>query len=169
MHRNTFLLILGLAVIAALVTGINIGRTLTPQQEIVVPTPTPTSVPITNLIYQNNICGITLLYPSNMTPDVSTTSGTLFSDSSRPNDSFRIICQPGIPGVPLPSEKIETLTFRNADGTASVSAKLYHDTTAKDGKPFDKLLFVNVKKGVSVFIAGYGEVYNKVISSITLQ
>ena len=40
MHRNTFLLVLFLAILAALVVGVNIGKKLSPQETPIFTTPT---------------------------------------------------------------------------------------------------------------------------------
>lgn len=171
MHRNTRLLIVALAVIAALLIGINIGRSMgSPAPVVAIPTlaPTPTTPPVSTVVYTNKTCGITFAYPSTLTPSESSPSGTVLSDPKNPQDTVTVVCQPGIPRVPLMPEKIETLSIPSASGSATASARLYHDISQKDGSPVDKLIFANRKNGLDVYIAGFGTVYNSVISSLKL-
>lgn len=170
MHRNTLLLISILAVVAALLVGIRIGLTMRPPAPVAVskvsPTASPTSAP-TYTTYTDAACDVSLQYPTNLQILESTTSGTILADAKNPNGSIIILCQQDIPRVPLPPEKIESLVL-TATNSASVSAKLYHDASAKDGTPIDKLIFTHPRSGLDVFIAGYGDVYQRIIASLTL-
>lgn len=169
MHRNTLLLTASLAVIAALVVGINIGRSVSTNP---LPTPTPTATaapsPITVRTYTSAKCGISLSYPSNLEVQESTTSATAFIDAEKMDQSVLLVCQPDIPRVPLTADKIESMTIRSETTAATIAAKLYHDTNAKDGTPIDKLIFTNAKKGVDVFLGGYGSLFQQIISSLKL-
>lgn len=170
MHRNTLLLTAILAVIAALVVGVNIGRNLSPSSNTAVPTPTLTPTPevITQLPYTSTKCGISLQYPSNLKVNESTTSATAFIDTAHPEQSAILICQPNIPRAALTPDKIESVTIHSETSAATISAKLYHDTSAKDDSPIDKLIFTNTKKSIDVFLGGYGSVFNDIIASIKL-
>lgn len=161
MHRNTLLLVAFLAVIASLLIGFNVGRGLTKT-----PQPTPTPLPSPTIGYlQASACGVSFTYPNFLKGMESSTSGAILVSTTNPNDSIVIVCQEDIPRVPLPPEKIETITIT---GTASVSAKLYHDTSQKDGAPIDKLIFTHPKTKLDVFIAGFGPVFRDLIASLEL-
>ncbi len=169
MHRNTLLLTAMLAVIAALIVGVNIGRNLSPAPDAT-PTPevAPTPLPVTMLKYTSTKCGISLLYPNNLQVNESTTSATAFIDNIHPEQSAILICQPDIPRAALAPDKIESVTIHHEGSTATVAAKLYHETSAKDGTPVDNLIFTNAKKGLDVFVGGYGTIFDEIVASIKL-
>lgn len=165
MHRNTLLVTAILAVIAALLIGISIGRSL--NRPGVSQSPTPTLSPSPTLAYLSaSACGVSFTYPNFLKGMESSTSGAILVNTTNPNDSIVIVCQENIPRVPLPPEKIETIALT---GTASVSAKLYHDASAKNGAPIDKLIFTHPKTKLDVFIAGYGPVFRELITSLTVE
>lgn len=168
MQRNTLLFTAFLAVLAALVVGVNIGRNLSQPAAIQSPTGTPAPTPIAILRYESPKCGIMVKYPSNLQVKESTTSATAFIDIKDINQSVLLICQPNIPRIPLTPDKIESIVLHPESGTSTVSAKLYHDSDEKDGSPVDRLIFTNAKKGIDVFIGGYGKTFNDIIASIKL-
>lgn len=164
MHRNTFLLVSILAVVAALLVGVNIGRSFSPS---IPATPSPTESPAPTpkplSIYTNKACGVSFTIPEGYTlsPAGSASMSAIFvgSGSDKP---ITFVCQSEIPRVPLSPEKIETVSV------GSVSAKLYHDTDAKEGNPIDKLIFTHPKNGLDIFLAGLGKGFQTLISTITL-
>ncbi len=166
MPRNTFLVVSFLAIVAALVLGVNIGKRLTnpPTPTLVTtpaPSPTPTVIPLTT--YTSKTCGVSFEYPAEFVKqEASESAGAIFAD---PNDIKSMIifaCQKDIPRVPLPPEKIETMQI------GSASAKLYHDASSKDGTPIDKLIFRHPKNGLDVFLAGLGPVFTRAVSSFKI-
>ena len=170
MQRNTFIFTALLAVIAALIVGVNIGKSMriapSSQPPIAIsPTPTP---PVTLITYTSNLCGVSLVHPSNLQRLDSTTSGTILTDPNKQEDSIIIICQKDIPRVALSNEDMEKLTIVSASGSATLSATLYHDASEKDGTKIDKLIFYNKYKQLDVFIAGFGTVYDNAIKSVKL-
>jgi len=170
MQRNTFIFTAVLAVVAALVVGVNIGKSMryTPTPPIPI-TVSPTSTPAPTLVsYTNERCGITFMHPSNLQRLESTASGTILTDPKNQQDSIIIVCQKDIPRVPLTPENMEQLTLFSASGSASLSATLYHDASEKDGTRIDKLIFYNPYKKLDVFIAGFGTVYDQVIKTVKL-
>ena len=169
MPKNTLLFVSLLAVIAALLVGINIGRSLPPQSIPVVPTPTPLVTQTPTTMVAGSACGITFQYPSTLTAMESSTSGIILANAKTPGDSIIVICQDDIPRVALTPDKIETMKILSATTAASASAKLYHDASAKDGSPIDKLVFTNPKTGQDVFVAGFGTTFNQVIGTLKLQ
>lgn len=171
MQRNTLIFTAILAVVAALVVGVNVGKSMNSSAKTITPTtitPTPTVTP-TRITYTNDLCGISFVHPSNLQRLDSTTSGTILTDPNKQEDSIIIICQKDIPRVPLAAENMETITISSASGSATLSATLYHDASAKDGTRIDKLIFYNKYKQLDVFIAGFGSIYNQAIQSIKLE
>jgi hypothetical protein len=170
MHRNTYLLVTVLAVFAALVVGVNIGKTLKPTVETpaaLSPTPTPprTTEP---MVYTNTSCGFALTFPSTLTLMDSATRSALLIHESDTEQSVALACQADIPRPPLTGDKIETLTLYNEAKTASVTARLYHDASANDGTPIDQLIFTHPTTSMDVFIAGFGETFDQLIKTIKL-
>lgn len=157
MPRNTLFLVVGLAVLAAIVVGANImgmGRP-TPIPPIATITPTPATH-----AYTSETCGITFQYPTSYTQAQTPENNALFTDTS--GNSIVALCQKDIPRVPLPDDKIETITI------GDVSANLYHDASQKDGTPVDKLIFTHPKTGLDVYIVGYGIGFSQVVSTLQL-
>ncbi len=171
MPRNTFLVVTILAVFAALVVGVNIGKRLSNapppaggSTSTAIPTPalTPTPTTAPPITYISKTCGVSFDYPPNFTKqEASGSSGVIFTD---PDVKTMIIftCQKDIPRPPLAPGNIETIQI------ASMSAKLYHDTNAKDGTPIDKLIFRHPKNGLDVFFAGLGPLFQQAISSLKI-
>ncbi len=168
MHRNTLLLTAILAVIAALLIGFNLGRTIPSDTKENIPTPINSPTP-TFAYLSGATCGVTFQYPNALTPLESSTSGTVFASTTDPDTSVVVICQQDIPLAPLTADKIESMTIRAASGSASVSARLYHDVSAKDGSPVDKLIFTHPNTGLDVFIGGFGPVFTQFITTLKLQ
>jgi hypothetical protein len=170
MHRNTYLVVTILAIFAALVIGVNLGRKTTNQPS---PTPkalaTPPAVPtLTPNTYTNTFCGFTLQYPSTLTKLEDASGSAVFVNGETNAHAFAVTCQRDILRPALPITQIETRRLTNALGTASISATLYHDSSPKDGTKIDALLFKNPITGLDAFIAGFGDTFNEVISSVKL-
>ena len=171
MHKNTFLLIAFLAVVSALIIGVNIGKRLSslpiPVNESATNLPAPQATvqptpPSQFLTYENSYCGITFRYPNSMTYIESASASALFTNAKEPGQSFAVACQQDIPIPALPDENIENRSV------ASVSAYLYHDSNAKDGTPIDKFIFRHPQTDLGIFLAGYGTVFEQVINSLTI-
>lgn len=171
MHRNTYLLVSLLAVFAALVVGINLGRKFSAPIPATTTTPQPTLQPTPSTIlipYTNNVCGFSVEYPDTLTLLDSASGSAVLTDRTNAGDAIAITCQKDIPRSPLPQELIEPVGVWNSDHTASIAAKLYHDASAKDGTPMDVLIFRHPKTGLDVFLAGYGPVFNQILSTLFL-
>ena len=197
MLKNTYYLILFLAVFAALVVGLNIGKGMQKPQTAgpeKIPAPTPIILDVINepsslsasynpssssgflksatsssgvqkgKMYTNTACGITLSYPETVTAEESSTEaqGLTFTNNSNPTDMVVLTCQKNIPKPPLSVQNIEDFIIGN------ITAKLYHDTSAKDGTKVDALIFTHPKNGMDVFIGGYGSLFNTLIQSIKI-
>jgi len=165
MHRNTYLLVIVLAIFAALLIGVNIGKRLqkqTPPPSVPRPTPTPI---ITIQTYLDTYCGFSLSYPSNFTVLENASGSAILNNAADKTQSITLTCQKTIPRPPLSEDKIETLIIPVATG-ASVSAKLYHNSSAKDGTPIDAVIFTHPINGMDGFVAGYGDAFNAAINTL---
>lgn len=153
--RNTILVISFLAIIAALLVGFNLGQRLKDQ-----PAPSPTPTPIANSLETYSSCGISFDYPQTLTKLEATSGATMFVDQKNASNSMALACQRDIPRPPLSPDKIEERMI------GTVSAILYHDASPKDGTPIDELIFTHPATGLDVFLAGFGEVFDRVLSSL---
>ncbi len=170
MHRNTYILVSILAVVAALVVGVNFGKKISPTAE---PTPRPEAdQPLagtpekTTTLFTSTFCGFSLEFPSTFTLMESASGSAIMNHPSDKNQSIVATCQKDIPGVPLPPDKIESLVVTAPTG-ASISAKLYHDASPQDGTPIDALIFTH-PSGMDVFIAGFGPAFDAAIKSLRI-
>ncbi len=172
MHRNTYLVITLLAVFAALVLGVNVGRKFGKTMSEPAPTPQAaqpmTAVDQTGSLYTNSYCGFSLTIPNGFQKLENASGSAILSNPEDPNNAIVIMCKQDIPRSSLPLGQIESVDIASAAGTPGVKASLYHETSAKDGTPIDALLFTHPTNGMDVFIAGYGQTYNNAVQTIRL-
>jgi hypothetical protein len=168
MHRNTYLLVIGLALFAALLVGVNIGKGLN-KQTPAAPTPPSTSPTpgITIQTYTDTYCGFSLSYPSSFTVLENASGSAILHNAADKTQSITLTCQNAIPRPALAADKIETLTIPTADG-ASVSATLYHDSSASTGTPIDAVIFKHPTNGMDAYVAGYGDSFNTAIKTLQI-
>ncbi len=193
MLKNTYYVILFLSIFAALVIGLNIGKKLQQSQStqtqqelsIISPTANPSiaepTIPASTLsatgkpatqsgstgktmLYTSASCGVSLSYPDTIAVEESSTDakGAIFTNKSDPTDIVVLTCQKDIPKPPLPAQNIEDRLI------GSTPAKLYHDTSQKDGTKVDALIFTHPKTKLDVFIGGYGATFNTLIQSLKI-
>ncbi len=164
MHRNTVFFIGFLAVLAAVLVGINIGRRIPQVSPTLIP-PSPISSPaslqpVVSLSNQADsrleICGLSFSYEPGFTLKQSSNAAELAGS----NETIRVVCTAEIPRPPLPPEKMEEITL---DG---VKTTLYHDASAKDGTPLDAVIFKHPKKDLDVGIFGFGGGFKKLVQTI---
>lgn len=171
MHRNTYLVVIFLAIFAALVVGVNIGKKLAKPVTVLPATETQTPTPLApkKQTYVNAFCGFSFVYPEVFTKMESASGSAIFTDSQNENQGIAVTCQKDIPRPALPSNRIESLSIPYATGTASISAKLYHDSSPKDGLALDALIFRHPKTGLDIFIAASpSAVFRNILSTVTL-
>jgi hypothetical protein len=170
MYRNTIIFIAFLAVIAALLTGINIGRRLTtsappaslpavtPAPVVIVPSPlaSPTPAPVN---YTLPDCGVSFVYDPQFTLQEASASAQLTQTST--GEKISVACAASIPKPPLPKEKVDDITV------AAVKTKLYHDASAKDGTPVDVVVVRHPSRKLDVGFFGFGEKYNDLLKTVT--
>ena len=175
MHRNTYLLVATLAVVAALLIGINLGKKFVLQEQTSQITPTAQTTPSllvqpspTLVPYTNTFCGFSLEYPNTLTKFDNASGSAILTNTKNTTESIAIACQKDVPRPPLPAENIESMTLWNTTKTASVAARLYHDTSQKDGAQIDALIFRHPKTGVDVFLAGFGQTFNQILQTVRL-
>ena len=164
MHKNTYLLVSILAVVAALVIGVNIGRQVkVPKTMPSQLSPTPTFVPpLTTKPYRNSFCKVAFDYPASFTFLESASGSAAFSNTTG-NDGIILTCQKDIP------RPIETKENTQDIQIGSVSAKLYHGQQEKDGTPIDSLIFRHPVTRFDVFLAGTGEVFQNLLKTLTIH
>jgi len=165
MHRNTFLLVLILSIIAALLVGVNIGKKFSPAKrdqplaETLIPTQ-PASNTASPTLFTSPNCGITLTLPQGTSATEVATNSAQFVSADSTVVAFG--CEKEIPSIALPPEQMETIQVASIEGT------LYHTNTPKDGTPMDVLLFRNPEKSMDVFLAGLGSTFSAIINSLTI-
>jgi hypothetical protein len=177
MPKNTLILVSFLAIFAALVTGVNIGRKVNNNSNSsatpnLITSPDPTATPKIELThYISKICGISFNYPANLTEMNIETGGVMLVDGKDSNLSVAVACQKDIPKPAIPTTQMAPITFAyNASGSAqTINGTIYHDASEKDGTPIDKLIFIHPKNKMDIFISGMGENFNTVISSLALN
>lgn len=165
MHKNTFILVVILAIIASLLVGFNVGKKYTePKTETRVPSPTiapsPTPIPVVMEKYTNNYCRVSLSYPASMTVTEPATGSAKFADG---DDAVILVCQNDIPGIAVEDKNMETITIGSTSGT------LYHTATPKDGTAIDVFKITHPKTGMDVLVSGIGMAFDAIIASLTLN
>jgi len=169
MHRNTYLIVSILAVVAALVIGVNVGKKLQ-NSPSASPSPTTTVAPTptdTIQTYVDSMCGFSVQYPSVFSLMDNASGSAVLSFSGDQTKSIVMTCQKNIPRPALPADKIVAMSLPTTTG-ASVSAKLYHDNSNKDGSAIDALIFTHPTSKMDVFISGVGDAYTNLLSTIQI-
>ncbi|RJR15310.1 hypothetical protein C4579_02490 [Candidatus Microgenomates bacterium] len=165
MHRNTAILILVLAIIAALLIGLNIGKTINPQQLVPPPQPSAavaTALPDTQTTeYRMEDCGLSFRYSNDFSIETATQSARLNSKTNQ-NEHINIACATQIPRPPLLPELIQEATV------AGRTVNVYHDASAQDGTPLDAVIFAHPTNGLDVAFLGFGEAFNQLLTTVKL-
>ena len=165
MHRNTFILVTVLAIIAALLVGFNVGKKFNePKTEVLVPTPTivvsPTPAPVVMTPYTNRYCRVSLSYPESMTVTEPATGSAKFTNE---DETVILVCQNDIPGIAVEDKNMKNVTSGSTSGT------LYHTATPKDGTAIDVFKITHPKTGMDVLVSGIGSAFDAIIASLTLN
>jgi len=170
--KTTAILIIILAIIAALVTGIQIGRkvgsgslfTSSPTPDLTSQAPSPSVIASASAQLQtftHKECGVQFQYDPAYQVSQSSNSAILVNGTT--GDQVSLACAAEIPLPPLPPEKIDEATV------AGQAATIYHDASAKDGTPIDVVIFDHPVKGLKVALLGFGEVFQQTLTSIKIQ
>jgi hypothetical protein len=168
MHRNTYLVVSVLAVLAALVVGVNVGKKISPAPAAPTPAITNAPTPLPQLqTFTDTACGFSVTYENSYTLMENASGSAILNHAEDKTKSIVMTCQKDIPRPALSPENIETLSLLTPDGS-SVSAKIYHNQSAKDGTPIDAVIFTHPTSNLDVFIAGYGEGFNTLIKTIRI-
>lgn len=160
MQKNTFILVVVLAIIASLLVGFNVGRKLHPNSSnsfkpSVTSAPTPTTIPTSS--YTNTYCRVGLTYPSTMQVTELATGSAKFTSAS---DVVVLACQKDIPQIAVEDNQKETITV------GSVSGTLYHTATPKDGTPIDVAIFHHPKTDMDILVSGIGDTFTAIRTSV---
>lgn len=164
MHRNTYLLLIFLAIFAAVVVGVNLTRGPEPTTHNPPPTTTtpPTPQATKPTVYELAGCGIAFPTPDNHTALEGPGNTVVFTGKTG-GDTIIVTCQKNIPRPKLSANKIEQLGFELPNKpNATFSANLYHDTQT------DKLIFKHPTNGLDIFISGTGEAFQTLIRSLSI-
>lgn len=168
MHRNTYLLVILLAVIAALLIGVNVGRQFTPAAlpiSLLSPTPAvdPSHQPAQSDLksYRNAFCKVAFDYPFTLTV-LENASGSAAFTGKNSDDGIILTCQKNVPRPDASQGRTEDISI------GSVSATLYRAQSASEGATIDSLIFRHPATKLDVFLAGTGEAFRNLILSITL-
>lgn len=169
MHRNTYLLIVFLAIFATIVAIVNTTGIIR-NRIAITPTPTPSLVPNVTPrtdVFLNEVCKISLLFPSTyeLTKDASGNASLI---NPQTKDTIIMACQDEIPRPPLAKEFIENTNILSSNTLASISGQLFHDKSAEDGTPIDALIFHNPLLRKDIFIAGFGDIFNEIKKTIRI-
>lgn len=189
MAKTTLIFIFSLAIIATLLIGINIGKNLNLSSEELASStsPTLTLVPSQNpsptiaktvtgsgfieskiyttkeesstTTFTNGSCGFQFSYPgSYIHEQTQNQNSVIFVNPNNQDELIAAFCAENIPRPPVSPENIEAIIL---DGQP---ANLYHDQDQK-GNPRDEIIVRHPKNGLEIIIAGYGEVFQNVLSS----
>lgn len=168
MHRNTILVIGFLAVVAAMLVGLNIGKRLQPETPLPTPLPTTLTKPLNlptpqpNPIgYNLTDCGLSFTYEPEFNLETASSSAQLTSKTTQ--EQINIVCVPEIPKPALPPEKVDEIEL------AGNKAMLYHDTSAKDGSPLDAVILTHPNLEIEIGIFGFGEKFQNLLKSIKFE
>lgn len=170
MHRNTYLFVGILAVLAALVVGVNIGKKIAPAPSVIPaggsaqPTVTAAAAPQT---YVDSVCGFSVQYGSGFSIQENASGSAVLTDPNDSGKSIVMTCQKDIPRPALTPDRIEQVTIRTTTG-ASVSAKIYHDSSSQNGTPMDAVIFTHPTSKLDIFLAGYGDASNSLLKTIQI-
>ena len=169
MHKNTKIVVIVLTVFAALVTGVNIKRQISPPPAETVPVPVPTLIikPTTEptpemLAYSDRKCGISFSYPKTHAIIEDENGDTQFLIIDRPVETVILHCQKNITPPAVSAENIRDYNI------SSISAKIYTDVKPVQGKPAEKLIFRNPLNNIDIQISGAGEAFRLIIASISV-
>ena len=165
MSRNTFILILILAVLAGLLIAFNIRKSVYPDEfASIMPTSTMTPTPTSTqpLTYQNVYCGIALTYPSSLALQEGATGSATFIDAFNDQNTVYLACQKKIPTVSITPDKIENATV------AGLPAKFYHGSFGQNDTPLTIAIFHNTKTNVDILISGAADTFTAIVKSIKL-
>lgn len=193
MHRNTYALIIALAIIAALVTGVNIGRrtqtaTLIPAPSV--ETTTPTAPPIVENVpegpatpssvasasptvansaisgygtYKNTQCGVSLSYDSTLFGFQEISSRSAQLTNKKSPSDMIVLACEK--EIPRPALPPEKI---QAITIGQAKATLYHTSSAKDGTPVDAVIFTHPTKKMDIMLAGLGTSFQTIFQTLTI-
>ncbi len=182
MAKGTLIFLFILAILAAFLIGINVGKNISKQQFsneaieqlsnqpspsptlILTPTiasPSATRTPKTTgtSTFTDRTCGFSFSYPGSfLRQETENAQSIIFTDPDDPNAAIATTCTASIPRPPVSSDKIEAITL------GGVGAILYHDQN-KDGTPRDEVIVKNPNNDMEIIIAGYGDTFQKALTS----
>jgi hypothetical protein len=162
-----------LAVFAALVAGVNIGKKFYPappdknSQTIQKITPSPSAPKASPTpafqLFTDSTCGVSFIYPANLSEIEIPTGGIMLTRVSNPSETVYYNCSKAIAKPDLAVNNIVNITV------GTVSAKLYQDYTPAEGKPMNKLIFRHPGNKMEIQIGGLGDNFNIATTSVNIK
>lgn len=164
MARNTFFLIVVLGIIAAIVVGINIGRTNTPPQNEQEGTliDTPNATPTPNLVtYNATTCPVRFQYNDTYTEVDLDSGGSTFINLEDTKDKLTLICQKDLD---QPKEFDDALAY----SIGSSSARLIQPIASTSGQTVGRLYIKDEGSGMGIIVSGSRGIFNQFLDSLQL-
>jgi hypothetical protein len=177
MPRNTLVVVIVLAIFAALVVGVNIGKGNSSSQVSLIPSPTPNElIPSPTVtpklfLYTNTYCGLSFQYPETlkrMDAGIASSSA-VFNDNSS-DSSIIVLC-----GASVPLESIDsleaipiTIPLQGSD-TASVSGKMYiESSSASSSSQLTHIVIPKLPNKMELIISIKGSIIEQILSSLQI-
>lgn len=165
MPRNTFILVSLLAIVAALIVGVNTGRSFNNTSSSgITPSPLPTGAAkpgIPYISYRNTTCGISFSVPEDYRTLESSGGSTLFINKENPTQSVTLLCQKPLPAASIASGSASPVTI------GTVSAILSTGMSGK-GSPVESLDVTHPGKNIDIRITAPSAIFKEILKSVTL-
>lgn len=175
MPRNTLLVVMMLAILAALVVGTNIGRmtagtTLLPDTPPtpILPVATVTPPPLSYTDFEDAYCGISFTYPAGLNRIDAIASGSaVFAGSVQgSNSSLIVLCQETIPEPEGTIENNEFWVNNAVRKDYPARALLFSAVTPSTQEPVTSLYFRHPENGMDILVSGTTSVMEPIISTV---
>lgn len=165
MPRNTFILIFVLALLAGIVTLVNIF--IKPSLKIVETTsttPIPTSTPTPSLVfYENEPCRFSFQYPDTFSPvDLEAGGGAIFINKTNEEEKLTFFCQENL-SEPKEMEGAQEYTV------GTISALLKQSEASSSNEIVERLYFQVPGTDNAVLLSGTPTIFRQILSSIYLR
>lgn len=165
MPRNTFILVLLLALIAGIVTIVNIFAKPTLKIADTTPiTPTPSVIPTPMLVfYENEPCKFSFQYPDTFSPvDLEAGGGAVFISKTNEDEKLTFFCQENLP-EPKEMEGAQKYTV------GTISALLKQPEASSSTETVERLYFEVPGTVNAVLLSGTPAIFRQVLTSLYLR
>lgn len=159
------LVIIGLAILAAMVVGVNIGARNSPpvsNTPISPPPESPTPTPLL-LSYSNPLCKVNFIYPDSYNKvDLDNNGGAVFAHKDSASGSLTFLCQKDLP-KPKELDNAETIKF------GSVSALILIPDATNSAQANGRLFLTHPVSKLIISISGTKEIFETVVDSLVIE